>query len=265
VAATLTESTLVPLYECLRTPDAADRLNLVLVTPGGSVTVARRIALLLRDHADRLTIWVPYFARSAGTLLCLAADDLMLGPMAELGPIDGHLGRDGPRPDGLPSRVSSEDVRAFVDMARDWFGIRRDEDALPVLALVTQRVFPLTLTQFYRTDRYIRTAAEELLTLSAPDRDAATRNRILDALVVGRGDHDDRIGRSEAEAMGLPVRRPTPTQEARLWDIWRSCDAACGDRVSGIIAGPGYLAREVADWTADGEHQQLRVRWESQA
>lgn len=261
--ATVNEGALVPLYECLRELGDLDRLNLVLITQGGSVTIARRAALLLRDRAGHLTISVPYLARSAGTLICLAANDLMLGPMAELGPIDGHLGPNGPPPEGTPGLIAAEDVRSFPVMARDWFGVR-EEDALQVLALVAQRVFPTTLTQFYRADRYIRTAAEELLRFPFPDRDEAARTRIVDALVAGRGDHDDRITRHEAEALGLRMRHPSPAAQAHLWELWRGCTEARGAGATGVIAGGTFLAREVADWVGEGERRQPRVRWETQ-
>ncbi len=264
LAASVTEGALVQLYECLRGLGELDRLNLVLITQGGSVTVARRAALLLRDCAQHLTISVPYLARSAGTLVCLSADELMLGPMAELGPIDGQLGPDGPRPDGSPGVISSEDVRTFPDMARDWFGVQRQEDALQVLALVAQRVFPTTLTQFYRADRYIRTAADELLRFPFPESDAATRDRIVDALVVGRGDHDDRISRREVEALGLRMRHPSPAEQAHLWEFWRTYQDAREDGTYGVIAGGKFLAREVTDLVGDGDRRQPRIRWVTQ-
>lgn len=128
----LTDDTVCVLYECLRKLGRADRLDLVLSTVGGSVTTARQVLLLIREYARNLTIMVPYRARSAGTLLCLGADELVLGPMAELGPIDSHIGSTGSPPADAPDMISAEDIRAFPKMAKDWFGVDREEDRLQV-------------------------------------------------------------------------------------------------------------------------------------
>src|SRR5437764_10030682 len=157
------------LYECLRRWGPRERLDLVLSTSGGQVTAARQLGLLLRDYANHLTILVPYRARSAGTLLCLCANELVLGPMAELGPIDSHLSVISPAPPDAPGMIAARDIYTFRQMAEDWFGITREEDRLQVLALLAQRVFPTTLSSFYRSDRQIRHIACELLMYQLPD------------------------------------------------------------------------------------------------
>src|SRR5690242_5380799 len=78
-------------YEQLSRAGWAPRLDLVLATNGGTATAARRTALLLHEFTEHLTILVVYKARSAGTLLCLGAHELVLGPLAEFGPLDPHI------------------------------------------------------------------------------------------------------------------------------------------------------------------------------
>src|SRR5688572_11254059 len=77
-SASISEDAVCMLYECLRSIGPTRRLDLVLSTSGGVITVARRLALLLREFTQHLTILVPYQARSAGTLLCLSANELVL-------------------------------------------------------------------------------------------------------------------------------------------------------------------------------------------
>jgi ClpP class serine protease len=136
------DDTVSVVYDCLRQIGQTQRLDLVLFTSGGKVTIARRLALLLREFTQYLTILVPYRARSAGTLLCLSANELILNPTAELGPIDAHIGSVGPTPPDAPGLISAEDVRAFRQMAEDWFGVNREKDRLQVLALLAQLYFP---------------------------------------------------------------------------------------------------------------------------
>jgi hypothetical protein len=210
------------VYECLRTIGPTKRLNLVLSTLGGIVASARRLALLLHEFTEDLTILVPYQARSAGTLLCLSANELILGPMVELGAIDTLIGSTGTPPSETPSLFSAEDVRAFGQMAQEWFGVHREKDHLHVLALMAQRVFPPSLSSFYRSDRMIRRVASELVAYQLPDVEEQIRQHVVHQLVRGYDAHDHCITRSEAQALGLQVSFPSPEEETVLWDLLRT-------------------------------------------
>src|SRR5438067_11222659 len=73
------------------TPD--DRpIDLVLHTPGGLVLAAEQIAHAVRDHPARVTVLVPHYAMSGGTLIALAADEIVMDPHAVLGPVDPQIG-----------------------------------------------------------------------------------------------------------------------------------------------------------------------------
>lgn len=63
-------------------------LDLWLESPGGDAHAAYKLALLLRAHASRLRVVIPDYAKSAATLLTLAADEIYVAPVAELGPLD---------------------------------------------------------------------------------------------------------------------------------------------------------------------------------
>lgn len=211
------------LYECLRKLGQTDRLDLVLSTSGGSVTTARQVALLLREYTQHLTVLVPYRARSAGTLFCLGADDLVLGPIAELGPIDTHIDSVGQPPSDAPSLISAEDIRAFREMAEDWFGIERDEDRIQVLALLAQRMFPTSLASFYRFDKLVRQIGNELLGYQIPDTETSKRKYIVDQLVGGYYAHDYVLSRTEVSNLGLRVSFTSPQEEELLWDLIQGC------------------------------------------
>src|SRR6476619_4505204 len=72
------------------TPD--DRpIDLVLHTPGGLVLAAEQIAHAVRDHPAKVTVLVPHYAMSGGTLIALAADEIVMSRHAVLGPIDPQL------------------------------------------------------------------------------------------------------------------------------------------------------------------------------
>src|SRR6266403_1336245 len=67
-------------------------LDLVLHTPGGLVLAALQIAKAVREHKGKCTVFVPHYAMSGGTLIALAADEIVMCEHSVLGPIDPQLG-----------------------------------------------------------------------------------------------------------------------------------------------------------------------------
>src|SRR3982074_3296701 len=67
-------------------------LDLVLHTPGGLVLAALQIAKAVREHKAKVTVFVPHYAMSGGTLIALAADEIVMCAHFPLGPIDPQLG-----------------------------------------------------------------------------------------------------------------------------------------------------------------------------
>jgi hypothetical protein len=263
------------LYECLRILKPVDVLDVVLSTGGGVVNTARRIALLLHDYTQHLNILIPYRARSAGTLLSLSANQLILGPLAELSPIDGQIGAIGDIPVESPTFISAEDIRAFRRMAEEWFGIQREEDRLQVFALLSQRIFPTTLSSFYRADQLIRRMAEELLCYQLPNIAANERLQIVKQLVSGYSSHDYGITRVEARQLGLRVDFASPEEEVLMWRIqeaYRQCLSGYEDQkvqIAGLIASTNFTAYQVnrqIDGPEDNTQTQSRLpigpRWE---
>src|SRR6266576_5818210 len=68
-------------------------LDLVLHTPGGLVLAALQIAKAVRQHKAKVTVFVPHYAMSGGTLIALAADEIVMCKHSVLGPIDPQLGQ----------------------------------------------------------------------------------------------------------------------------------------------------------------------------
>src|ERR1700692_3184719 len=68
-------------------------LDIVLHTPGGLVVAALQIARAIRDHKAKVTVFVPHYAMSGGTLIALAADEIVMCSHSVLGPIDPQIGQ----------------------------------------------------------------------------------------------------------------------------------------------------------------------------
>ncbi|MER3447741.1 MAG: hypothetical protein C4291_13310 [Candidatus Dadabacteria bacterium] len=67
-------------------------IDLILHTPGGLVIASLQIARAIKKHKGKVTAFVPHYAMSGGTLIALAADEIVMSPHAVLGPVDPQLG-----------------------------------------------------------------------------------------------------------------------------------------------------------------------------
>ncbi|MBN1322796.1 MAG: ATP-dependent Clp protease proteolytic subunit [Methanotrichaceae archaeon] len=67
-------------------------IDIILHTPGGLALAATQIALALKQHPAKKTVIIPHYAMSGGTLIALAADEIIMDPNAALGPVDPQLG-----------------------------------------------------------------------------------------------------------------------------------------------------------------------------
>ncbi len=68
-------------------------IDLVIHTPGGLVLASEQIAHALRRHRGRVTVFVPHYAMSGGTMVALAGDEIVMDENAVLGPLDPQVGR----------------------------------------------------------------------------------------------------------------------------------------------------------------------------
>ncbi len=97
-------------------------LDLIIHTPGGLVLAALQIARALKSHKAKVTVFVPHYAMSGGTLIALAADQIVMGSHAVLGPLDPQLGK-YPAPSLLrvakekPIEHIDDETLIFADMA----------------------------------------------------------------------------------------------------------------------------------------------------
>ena len=79
------------VLRAIRLTDEEVPLDIILHTPGGLVFAAMQIARAVRDRKSKVTVFVPHYAMSGGTLIALAADEIVMSPHAALGPVDPQL------------------------------------------------------------------------------------------------------------------------------------------------------------------------------
>lgn len=217
LAAAELDLTLLPtLYNELLRMGPVAQLDVLVQSRGGEVNASRRIAMLLRTFCQRLTFLVPYYCQSAATLLVLAGDDMIAGELAMFSPIDPHL--HGSAGDNTATALSCQDIQQFGVMAQQWFGLAPEQASQQLLGLLSEQLFPPTLTAFYRVSIEVQQIAEQLLCWHLPEQSAAERSAIARQLIAGYHSHFFAISADELQALGLKVQRQ-PQVELWCWQL----------------------------------------------
>lgn len=166
-------------------------IDLIVHTPGGLVLSSKQIAMALKRHPAKVTVFVPHYAMSGGTLLCLAADEVAMDGNAVLGPVDPQVGK-FPAVSILHAVEKKEpkdiDDETFVMADISNKALKQVRDF--VVALVSDRLGP-----------------EEA-------------GRIVAELTEGRRTHDHPIFFEEARELGINVTNQVPGTIYRLMDLF---------------------------------------------
>ena len=166
-------------------------LDLVLHTPGGLVLAATQIARAVSKRKGKVTVFVPHYAMSGGTLILLAADEIVMSKHAVLGPVDPQLGQS---PAASLLKVVEQKPIAEID------------DQTLVMADVGRKA----ITQ-------VKEAARDLLQrhMSAEQAEA-----LAEKLSTGTWTHDYPIWASTAKKLGLPVSTDMPNEVLELMTLY---------------------------------------------
>lgn len=203
----------------LDTIGVVPKITLYLYTLGGETLAAWSIVNLLNQFADELEVIVPSKARSAGTLICLGADSIIMTKQATLGPIDPSInGPLNPLVEGTGKRcpVSVESINGYIEFVKS---SAAGEDALEAaVGKLSDKVHPLVLGDAYRTRSQIRMLATSLLKKQLDD--TGKIEAVLDFLCSDSGSHDYTIFRREASSLGLNIQVPNDDGYARIKAIY---------------------------------------------
>lgn len=188
------------------------KISLILHTNGGNTAAAWRLVNLIRTFCDDLEVIVPLKALSAGTLISLGADRLIMTKQAALGPIDPSLNhplapttQPGPQLARVP--VSVEAVRGYLDAAKDDLQIKEPAQLAPILIDLSNKIHPLVLGEIFRSRAQIRYLADKLIRRQV--KDESKIESIINFLCADSGSHDYTINRREAAELGLAVEKPS--------------------------------------------------------
>ncbi|GGR10169.1 SDH family Clp fold serine proteinase [Deinococcus ruber] len=207
------------LYNCLKSNefDSKRETFLVIHTYGGNISATVRFIETLQEYFQRFNVFVPYKAMSSGTLICLASSRLLLGRLAELGPLDPQISSESIQTN-VPSIISSADIKSYINMSREWFGVNPDQ-SIEILNQIVTHIFPTTLSYFYRAEKYILGKIVEYLQINNVDMTIDRAFEIANSLVNGYHTHNHAITRTEALKIGLDIEYPNDKLERTLTEL----------------------------------------------
>jgi ClpP class serine protease len=174
---------------------AGDRpIDLVLHTPGGLVIAAEQIARVLHAHKAGITVIVPQYAMSGGTVLAMAADQIIMHEHAMLGPVDPQLNN---MPASAYMRVLREKERNAI--ADDT--LMMADMAEKATSQVRQMVYTLLVHKLGEE------RAQQIATM----------------MTEGRWTHDYPLHAEQLQEMGFPVSTEIPNE---FWELLELSSAA---------------------------------------
>ncbi len=179
------------VLRAIKMTDKEVPIDLILHTPGGLVLAAEQIACALQKHPAKVTVFVPHYAMSGGTLIALAADEIVMDENAVLGPVDPQVGQ---HPAASILKVLERKPIAEID------------DETIVMADIAEKAI-----------RQVQATVTELLR----DKMGAERaEQVARTLSSGVWTHDYPINVREAQELGLPVSTEMPQEIYRIMALY---------------------------------------------
>ncbi|MDI6897040.1 MAG: ATP-dependent Clp protease proteolytic subunit [Methanocella conradii] len=182
-------------------------IDLIMHTPGGIALAATQIAMALKAHPSKKTVIVPHYAMSGGTLIALAADEILMDPHAVLGPVDPQLS------DGMAAYPASSVIQVLGKKP-----VERINDRTLILADEAKKAQAQMVSLV--TDILKGKCGEGHI------------SQIIEELVSGKYTHDNPIFPEKArELLGDCVKIGIPESVYELMDFYK---AEMGARKPGV-------------------------------
>jgi len=179
------------VLRAIKLTDPKVPIDIILHTPGGLVLAADQIANALCRHPAKVTVFIPHYAMSGGTLIALAADEIVMDENAVLGPVDPQVGQHP------AASILSVLAQKNIDQISDETLIMAD------IARKAINQVKDTVIQILR-ERVSSEVAENL----------------AEILASGRWTHDYPISSEEARLLGLPINNQVPTEVYQLMNLF---------------------------------------------
>ena len=168
-------------------------IDLIMHTPGGLVLAAEQIAYALCRHPAKVTVFVPHYAMSGGTMIAMAADEIVMDDNAVIGPVDPQLGQ-----------MPAASILSVLD--------KKDFNEIDDETLIRADIARKAIDQVQSTLKRIVFARGKM--------DEKGAEELARTLSSGKWTHDYPISVDEALSLGLPVSTEMPVEVYKLMSLY---------------------------------------------
>jgi membrane-bound ClpP family serine protease len=198
---------------------------MILNSRGGQTEVPANLVPLIRNYCNHFGVIIPYRAHSAATHLAIGANEIVMGPMSELGPVDpsrSHplLPKDK---DGNPIPISVQDLKHVVDLLkREGPAENYTPEALAtIFSTMFQYIHPLAMGAIEQSYALAKSISIKLLsTHMDPENEKDRIEHIANALSDSFKSHLYQISWKEAKALGLPILYDNGEIYQQAWQLY---------------------------------------------
>jgi len=174
-------------FNIIRKEKKIENLDMILESGGGQIEDALKIAHLCKDFSNKFSVLVPYYAKSAATLIALYADELILCKAAELGPIDPQVKH--PVLDMFIPASSIKNALKFIESSKDPY----------IKMIMADKLDPFIIGAYNQAIDETKIYLEEIPKV----KNAKNKNEILDTFTTKYLDHGYPITHKECENLNL--------------------------------------------------------------
>lgn len=220
----------------IKTPQEETEIDVWLESPGGDAHCAYKIAASLQEFASCLRVVIPDYAKSAATLMALAADELYMARTAELGPLDAQVSHPLEKDERISALAIAKCTEHLADTALgivlrggfsvlDRTGLDRRETLTRMLTFAADFTYPiaekLDPMWMHQASALLRVAEKygELLLAKRGALCQKDPDTVLRAFVRDYPSHGFVIDKGQAEEIGLHVQ---PAEQYEYWSYVES-------------------------------------------
>lgn len=170
-------------------------IDFIIHTPGGLQLASEQIALALSNHKAKVSIFIPHYSMSGGTLLSLGADEIYMDENAVIGPLDPQLGQ-------FPAVYPASSILKVVKKKK----MDEIDDRTLILADVATKA--------------VKQMRKRILEIIGDRMDLKDAKELANKLTSGKWTHDYPITFKEASELGFNVRNDIPKEIYKLMDLY---------------------------------------------
>jgi len=212
----LDDRILIPLYKELANIGKTRKIDLFLHSYGGAVDTPYKVVMLIREFCEEFSVIVPFSAKSAASMIVLGADEVVMGPISELGPIDPLVKHPSYKDFWIPVQA----LRCCFEYIEEIYNSSSPEVSELIINSVLKKLDPWLIGDYEKALKASRQYAGSLLSKYMLKNNREKIEAVTHNLTNGYFSHGYPIGRQEAREMGLQVTDASGELWEVIWELY---------------------------------------------